>query len=77
MVRKEGNLRMTHGSRFEETGIKRTRFKKGNPELLRSTAFEGHLVGAALMSLNLYNHHFPSMDEEIDSILLRIDEEIK
>jgi len=77
MVRNEGNLRMTHGSWIEETGIKRTRFKKGNLELLRSSAFEGHLVGAALMSLNLYNYHFPSMDEEIDRILLLIDEELE
>ena len=68
---------MTHGSWIEETGIKRTSFKKGNIELLQSTSFEGHLVGAALMSLNLHNYHFPSMDEEIDRILLLIEEEIE
>jgi hypothetical protein len=33
-VRNEGNLRMTHGSWIEETGIKRTSFKKGNLDLL-------------------------------------------
>jgi hypothetical protein len=76
-VRNEGNLRMTHGSWIEETGIKRTSFKKGNRDLMRSASFEGHLVGAALMSLNLHNYHFPSMDEEIDRILLLIEEEIK
>lgn len=76
-VRDEGNLRMTHGSWIEETGIKRTRFNKGNLDLLRSTSFEGHLVGAALMSLNLHKYHFPTMDEEIDKILLLIDEEIE
>ena len=76
-VRNEGNLRMTHGSWIEETGIKRSRFKNGNLDLLSSSSFEGHLVGAALMSLNLHNYHFPSMDEEIDRILLLIDEEIE
>jgi hypothetical protein len=76
-VRNEGNLRMTHGSWIEETGIKRTSFQKGNRDLMRSASFEGHLVGAALMSLNLHNYHFPSMDEEIDRILLLIEEEIK
>lgn len=76
-VRNEGNLRMTHGSWIEETGIKRTSFKTGNIELMQSTSFEGHLVGAALMSLNLHNYHFPSMDEEIDRILLLIEEEIE
>lgn len=76
-VRDEGNLRMTHGSWIEETGIERTRFSTGNIDLLRSTSFEGHLVGAALMSLNLHNYHFPAMEEEIERILLLIDEEIE
>ena len=77
MVRNEGNLRMTHGSWIEETGLKRTSFTKGNLDLLRSTSFEGHLVGAAIMSLNLHNYHFPSMAEEINRILLLIEEEIE
>ena len=77
LVRNEGNLRMTHGSWIEETGLKRTSFKKGNLDLLRSTSFEGHLVGAAIMSLNLHNYHFPSMAEEINRILLLIEEEIE
>lgn len=76
-VRNEGNLRMTHGSWIEEIGIKRTRFKKGNLNLLNSTSFEGHLVGAALMSMNLHKYHFPTMDEEIERILWLIDEEIE
>ena len=77
MVRNEGNLRMTHGSWIEETGLKRTSFKKGNLDLLRSTSFEGHLVGAAIMSLNLHNYNFPSVDEEINRILRLIEEEIE
>ena len=78
IVRNEGNLRKAvYGPWLEETGIKQTRFQLGNLELLKSVPFEGHMVGVTTMSLNLHNHHYPILDEEIDKILLLIDNEIK
>lgn len=78
IVRNEGNLRKAiYGPWLEETGIKQTRFQLGNLELLKSVPFEGHMVGVTTMSLNLHNHHYPVLDEEIDKILLLIDNEIK
>ena len=77
-MRNEGNLRKAiYGPWLEETGIKQTRFQLGNLELLKSVPFEGHMVGVTTMSLNLHNHHYPVLDEEIDKILLLIDNEIK
>jgi hypothetical protein len=76
IIRNEGNLRMALGSFIEELGIEKARFKKGNLPLLRSTIFEGHMMGAVTMSLNLYNHHFPGLDKEIDKILVIIEDQI-
>jgi hypothetical protein len=78
MVRNKGNLGMVvSGSWSEELGIKRTKFKQGNLQLLKSVPFEGHMIGIATMSLNLNNSHYPKLVEEIDKILLLIDDEIK
>ena len=77
IVRNEGNLRKALGSWIEELGIEKAKFKEGNLPLLRSTSFEGHMMGAVTMSLSLYNNHYPGLDEEIDKILLLIDDEIK
>ena len=77
MVRNKANLRkVIYGSWLEELGIKQTKFKQGNLQLLKSVSFEGHMVGFATMSLSLNNYHYPKSDEEIDKILLLIDDEI-
>ena len=78
MVRNKANLRkVIYGPWLEELGIKQTKFEQGNLHLLKSVAFEGHMVGVATMSLNLNNNHYPKLVEEIDKILLLIDDEIK
>ncbi len=77
IIRNEGNLRKALGSWIEGIGIKQTKFQKGNLNLLRSTSFEGHMMGAVTMSMSLNNNFYPMLDEEIDKILLLIDDEIK
>jgi len=76
-IRNEGNLRKALESEIEDIGITQTKFQKGNLDLLRSTSFEGHLMGTVTMSLSLNNYHYPTLDKEIDKILLLIDDEIK
>jgi len=76
IVRNEGNLRRTHDSWIEEIGIRRSKFQEGNLNLLKSVSFEGHFIGAAIMSLNLNKYHYPTLDEEIDKILLLITDEL-
>jgi len=44
---------------------------------LKSAAFEGHLAGVATMSWNLNNKYYPTLDAEIDNILLLMEDEIK
>jgi hypothetical protein len=78
MVRNQGNLRRgIHGPWLEEIGIKQSKFEQGSLHLLKSVAFEGHMAGFATMSWNLNNRHYPTLDEEIDKILLLIEDEIK
>jgi len=76
-IRNEGNLRKALESEIEAIGITQTKFKKGNLNLLRSTSFEGHLMGTVTMSLSLNNYHFPTLDKEIDTILMLIDDELE
>ena len=76
MVRNKANLRKVLGANLEGKGIKQTKFEQGSLHLLKSVAFEGHMTGFATMSLNLNNHHYPKLFEEIDKILFLIDNEI-
>ena len=77
MVRNKANLRkVIYGPRLEERGIKQTKFEQGNLHLLKSVAFDGHMVGFVTMSLNL-DYHYTKLLEEIDKILLLIDDEIR
>lgn len=76
-IRNEGNLRKALESEIEAIGITHTEFQKGNLDLLKSTSFEGHMMGTVTMSLSLNNYHFPNLNKEIDKILLLIEDEIK
>ena len=77
IIRNEGNLRMALGSFIEDLGIEKAKFKEGNLPLLRSTSFEGHMMGAVTMSLSLQYYHYPNLEEEIDEILLLIEDQLK
>ena len=77
MVRNNANLRKVLGPFLEKKGIKQTKFKKGNLHLLKSVAFDGHMVGFVTMSQNLNNNYYPKLALDIDKILLLIDDEIK
>jgi len=75
MVRNTANLRrVIYGPRFEELGIKQSKFEQASLHLLKSVAFEGHVTGFATMSMNLNNNYYPELVEEIEKILLLIDE---
>ncbi len=77
MVRNKANLRkVIYGPRLEERGIKQTKFEQGNLHLLKSVAFDGHMVGFVTMSQNL-DYHYTKLVEEIDKILLLINDEIR
>jgi len=76
IIRNEGNLRKALGSWIGEIGIEQTKFQKGNLNLLKSTSFEGHMMGAVTMSLNLNKYHYSMLDGEIDKILSLIDDDI-
>ena len=77
MVRNKANLRkVIYGPRLEKRGIKQTKFEQGNLHLLKSVAFDGHMVGFVTMSLNL-DYQYTKLVEEIDKILLLIDDEIR
>ena len=77
MVRNKANLRkVIYGPRLEKRGIKQTKFEQGNLHLLKSVAFDGHMVGFVTMSQNL-DYHYTELIEEVDKILLLIDDEIR
>ena len=69
IIRNEGNLRKALGSFLEQIGIEQTKFQKGNLDLLKSISFEGHMMGAVTMSLNLNNYQYSMLDREMDNIL--------
>jgi len=77
LVRNNANLRKVLGDRLLAIGIKKTKFEQGNLHLLKSVAFDGHITGFTTMSYSLNNNHYPKLLEEIDTILLLIDGEIK
>lgn len=76
IIRNEGNLRKAPGSWIGEIGIEQTKFQKGNLDLLKSASFEGHMMGAVTMTLNLNKYHYSMLDGEIDKILSLIDDDI-
>ena len=77
MVRNKANLRKVLGPFLEQFGMNETKFEQGSLHLLKSVAFEGHMVGLATMSLNFNNKYYPKLIDEINKILLLIDDEIK
>ena len=77
LVRNKANLRKVLGVKLEIFGIKQTKFEQDNLHLLKSIAFDGHMIGFATMSYSLNNYYYPKLFEEIDKILLLIDDEIK
>ncbi len=78
IVRNEANLRkVIYGPGLERLGIKQSKFKQGNLHLLKSTSFDGHMVGFVTMSLSLNRNDYLKFSEEIDKTLLLIEDEIK
>ncbi len=68
---------MIYGPRLEELGIKHSKFKLGNLQLLKYLSFDGHMVGFVTMSLSLNNNDYQILGEKIDRILLIINDEKK
>jgi len=77
MIRNKANLRKVLGPYLEKKGIKQTKFKQGNLHLLKSLAFDGHMIGFVTMSQSLNNNEYLKLSKEIDRILLLIDDGIK
>ena len=64
------------GSSEEMFGIQRSKFQKGNLNLLQSEQFDHHLVGYIITARFLNDDYYGELEEEIDKILIQIQENL-
>ena len=61
------------GSSKEMFGVKRSKFEKGNLNLLQSEQFDHHLVGYIITARFLNDDYYGELEKEIEKILVQID----
>ncbi|MEN8250217.1 MAG: DUF6090 family protein [Bacteroidota bacterium] len=76
MTRVNGNIRSMTFEWGEQFNIKPTKFNRGNLQLLKSEEYDNRVIAFILTGRFLNEGNYAKLEEEIDRILSRIDDEI-